>query len=161
MEPTKGTEKAYEITEVGRVVYDKFDEGLRFIVMRGPVAWCAYVGVPLDHPLAGFSYDDLPSVEAHGGLTFASEGGREGSWPKGYYWYGWDYAHAGDRTVSDYRMSLEKPNDPLWKLDEKDKDWTIDEVVKDSWSTLYDFKKLVKFAEKIKNPSLITPAPEA
>ena len=77
----------------GTILYDEYDEGLRFIVMRGPPALCGYVGVPESHPLAGHSYDDLP-VEAHGGLTFGQKG--DGRWPEGYFWYGWDYAHSGD-----------------------------------------------------------------
>jgi len=145
--PVDENARAFEVDEIGRVVYDKFDEGLRFIVMRGPASWCAYVGVPKDHPLAGFSYDDLPSVEAHGGLTFASEGNSKGSWPQGYYWYGWDYAHAGDVSVYDHdiKIRVSGPNPDY-------KDWTVAEVVKDSWDALYDFKKLVKFAEKITSP---------
>ena len=79
--------------EVGAILHDEFDEGLRFIIMRGPASLCAYVGVPLDHPLAGHSYGDLP-MEAHGGLTYADKG--EGKWPEGFFWYGWDYAHYGD-----------------------------------------------------------------
>lgn len=123
--------------ETGHIFIDKFDEGLRFIVMRGPAALCAYVGLPKDHPLAGHNYDDLP-VQAHGGLTFGREAGKQ--WPEGYYWYGWDYGHAGDFSVYDEKYR-DAPSD--------DKKWTPAEVEADSWNAIYDFKHLMKLAENI------------
>ena len=136
--PTPLTARAREVNEVGRTVYDVFDEGLRFIIKRGPFHWCGYVGIPKDHPLAGFGYDDISFVSAHGGLTFAREGGN--NWPENYYWYGWDYGHSGDYSHFEHRP------DPK---ERGDKDWMIEEVIKDSWDTLYEFKQLMKFAEKI------------
>lgn len=134
----KDTRTADQVSQVGTIVYDVFDEGARFIVMRGPFHWCGYIGIPQDHPLAGLSYDDLSFVSAHGGLTYASQGGEH--WPKGYYWYGWDYGHAGD--VSHYEGG---------QIGRGEKDWTVQEVIEDSWETLWDFKQLLKLAEKIKN----------
>lgn len=144
----KDTRTAKEVTSVGEIVHDVFDEGLRFIVMRGPASWCGYVGVPKEHPLAGFGYDDISFIEAHGGLTFASGGQKE--WPEGYYWYGWDYAHAGDKTSfrNEWRGVLDSDDD---------KDWTVEEVIKDSWTTLYQFKQLMRFAEKIAAKKNLTP----
>lgn len=141
--------------EVGTIVHDEFDEGLRFIIMRGPFHWCGYIGIPKDYPLAGFGYDDISFVSAHGGLTFAEKGEKEYKqgekkgqpypWPEGYYWYGWDYGHAGDRSHYDSDIK------GLEKFRENNHDWTIQEVIDDSWETLYDFKRLMKFAEKIAN----------
>lgn len=139
MNPTPQTARAFEVKEKGRIVYDVFDEGLRFIIVRGPASFCAYVGIPKDHPLAGFSYDDLIGISAHGGLTYAGKGVK-GS-PDGYYWYGWDYAHLGDVTVCDHTYQ---------SLSVGEHDWTIEEIVKDSQDTLSDFRKLVKITEKIK-----------
>ena len=127
--------------EVGAILHDVFEEGVRFIVMRGPATLCAYVGIPLEHPLAGFDYDDL-TVRAHGGLTFARKG--ESAWPKDFYWYGWDYGHAGDCSFYDDRFigtDLENKTD---------KKWLVEDVVKDSWETIYDFRRLAQLAEKIK-----------
>jgi len=126
---------------VGTILHDEFIKGIRFIVMCGPVSLCGYVGIPLDHPLAGHGYDDLP-IEAHGGLTFSST--PRDSWPEGYYWYGWDYAHSGD-----YCFYYDKP--PLvGEFDhQREHKWLVKEVVKDSWGTLYDFEKLMRFAESI------------
>lgn len=124
--------------EVGTIVYDVFDEGVRFITMRGPFHWCGYLGIPLDHPLAGFDYDAVP-LEAHGGLTFSSK--ARDVWPEGYWWYGWDYGHSGDRS---YFSS---------GADRDGKDWTIKEVIEDSQNTVWEFKTLMKLAEKIKAKS--------
>ncbi|OGK35114.1 hypothetical protein A3F59_02670 [Candidatus Roizmanbacteria bacterium RIFCSPHIGHO2_12_FULL_38_13] len=144
--PVPSTATAKEVSEIGRIVYDVFDEGIRFIIMRGPYHWCAYIGIPVEHPLAGMSYDDM-SINAHGGLTFSAKGGGKKKneedilWPEGYWWYGWDYGHSGDYSHFEHRPE---------KMMEDDKDWTIDEVIKDSMDTIYDFKKLLKLAGKIK-----------
>ena len=123
----------------GAILHDEFDEGLRFIVMRGPSTLCAYVGVPEGHPLAGFNYAALPSVDAHGGLTFSKMGG--GGWPAGYYWYGWDYGHSGDYPFYyDEHPSLAPTGG---------KKWLVEDVLEDKRATLYDFKHLMRLAEQI------------
>jgi hypothetical protein len=125
----------------GHIFVDKFDEGVRFIIMRGPASLCAYVGVPEEHPLAGFDYESLP-VDCHGGLTFASKGTND--WPKGFFWYGWDYAHSGDRSTYD-----DDPTRTLVRPDRSEKRWTVKEVEQDSWHATYEFRKLMKLAESI------------
>ncbi len=63
---------------------------------------CGYVGVKKGHPCYGkhydhMPYDDLFSIEVHGGLTFSDE--DDGSWrPAGYWWLGFDCAHAWDKV---------------------------------------------------------------
>ncbi len=128
--------------EVGDILHDEFDEGIRFIIMRGPASLCAYVGISVDHPLAGKNYDDLP-IRAHGGLTYSREGGD--NYPAGYYWYGWDYAHGGD-----YCFYYDKEPLAGRYSQSKDTKWLVEEVIEDSWETLYDFRKLVRLAEKMK-----------
>jgi hypothetical protein len=90
--------------------------GVRCLVIEGPVgALCAYVGVPADHPLAGKSDTDpaLDDLSVHGGLTFADEG--DGRYrPAGWYWYGWDYAHAGDLIPGLHAY----PGDRAWTVGE-------------------------------------------
>lgn len=146
------SEKSYEAIakdEMGTIYHDEFDEGIRFIVMRGPASLCAYAGIPIKHPLAGKDYDDLP-VEAHGGLTFSQKGkGGDGCWPKGYWWYGWDYAHAGD--FSFYSLTGK------YSLGLDEKKWIVKEVIEDSWDALYGLMKLMKLAEEIYNKSQKTP----
>jgi hypothetical protein len=119
--------------KTGTIFLDRFDEGVRFLIMRGPCSLCAYLGIPEAHPLAGKSYDDLP-VQCHGGLTFA--GKSSGSFPEGFFWYGWDYAHCGDQAMYDSGRTGETA-------------WDVAMVEDDSWSAIYEFKKLVKLAESI------------
>jgi hypothetical protein len=83
--------------EKGTIVYDVVKEGYRLLIMRGPAGWCCYIGVPLDSPLArmGYSDDALAGFECHGGLTYANDG--DDVWrPTGWWYFGWDYGHAGD-----------------------------------------------------------------
>lgn len=127
--------------EVGHIFLDRHEEGVRFMVMRGPNSLCAYVGVPLSHPLAGHDYDDVP-LSCHGGLTFSEKGG--GKWPEGWWWYGWDYAHSGDAATYERLRSWGSGDEVQW---------TPAMVEDDSWSAVWDFKKLVKFAEKCRNTS--------
>lgn len=125
---------------VGTIFMDRFDEGVRFMIMRGPSSLCAYVGIPLDHPLAGFDYDDL-SIDCHCGLTYSEKGC--GSFPEGYWWYGWDYTHAGDYSTY-YDLQ------PLAGLSHKDSTKGLVKMVDDdSWTSIYNFKSLMKLAEKI------------
>lgn len=61
---------------------------------------CGYVAVSKGHPCYGKDYDHIPyddlfSVQVHGGLTFSREGDGD-RWPEGYWWIGFDCAHAWD-----------------------------------------------------------------
>ena len=123
--------------EPGTVYYDEHSGGVRLLVLRGPCSVNAYLGVPLSHPLAGFDYDDLP-LDVHGGLTFSSEGGGNSGFPEGWFWYGWDYAHAGDRPM--YDSSFRK----------RGKEWTPKMVYQEAKQALWDFRRLAGLAEKIK-----------
>ncbi len=145
--------------KVGTIVADWFDEGVRAIIMRGPASFCVYLGIAENHPLAGFSYDDVP-VEAHGGLTFSAKGGekykkghhKKGEftpWPIGFWWYGYDYAHLGDKTDFDYPPKVQKEMDKFKDNHLDEHNWTIGEIKKDSWSAIYSFKKLIKLSEEI------------
>ena len=125
--------------KAGTLYHDEIEEGVRFIVIRGPSHLCAYVGIPTTHPLAGFNYDLIP-ITCHGGLTFGGEGDDKYR-PKGYFWYGWDYGHSGD-----YSFYYDKES---WGCYANDKKWTVEEVVEDSWDAIYDFQRLVKLAEGI------------
>jgi len=140
--------------ESGTVFLDRFEDGLRFLIMKGGSSLCAYAGIPITHPLAGFGYDDIP-VEAHGGLTFSGEGGAKNSkgvatWPEGFWWYGWDYAHAGD--YCDYYDKLSFGERMNYR--ENETKWLVGMVDNDSWETLYGFKKLMTLAEKIYNKKI-------
>lgn len=124
---------------VGTIYVDRHEDGLRFLVMRGPASLCAYLGVPKSHPLAGHSYDDV-TINCHGGLTFASEGGFK-TFPSEWFWYGWDYSHLDDACFYDLR----------YEKDSGDHKWTVEEVEGDSWGAICDFKHLMKLSEAITN----------
>jgi hypothetical protein len=124
--------------ESGTILEDGYENDVRYLIMRGPCALCAYVGVPEDHPLAGKDYDDLP-MSVHGGLTFARAGKGE-TWPANWYWYGWDYGHLGDRALYDLDRGLDKGNT----------EWTPEMVLKQHiWDATWQFKKLMRLVEGI------------
>lgn len=130
---------AVRAAAVGTIFIDRWEDGLRFVVLRGPGSCCAYIGVPKTHPLAGMSYDDLP-VECHGGLTYGSAGGPTDALKEaGLHWYGWDYAHSGDTSTYPELDGFAACN--------SERQWLPQDVDRDSWSALYSFKKLMKIAE--------------
>lgn len=129
--------KAVIDAKPGHVFFDAFDDGIRIIVLRGPVALCAYLGIPQAHPLAGFDYDALP-LRVHGGLTYSGKD-ITGA-PDGFHWFGWDYAHSGDKCV--YRDGIPDHH--------KDSHaWTAAEVIAEAKDAVWDFRKLVVLAERI------------
>lgn len=75
-------------------VFDQLLAGTPFrgLVLKGQPGYCAYIGVPESHWLA-----DMEGLQfaCHWGVTFRGPGG-DGIRPEGWYWYGWDYQHAGD-----------------------------------------------------------------
>lgn len=102
-------------------VHDEQREGVRVLVLHTRGAhYCAYLGVPDGHPLAGFDYGAVP-LSVHGGLTFA--GGFEDR--KGWWFYGWDYAHLGDDDVKPER------------------------VKEDALAAIYDFRQLAALCEEV------------
>lgn len=120
--------------EVGAVLAEGWYEGIQILVRKGSCSFCAYIGIPEDHPLAGKNYDDEPvcGLQCHGGLTFSREGG--GDWPAGYWWYGWDYGHLGDKIH--YPSGIELPNR------EPEHDWTLGEVVEQAQEVAGRFLEL-------------------
>ena len=74
--------------------------GLRCAIRRGPLtgALNGYVAVPAGHPQDGQLPDD-DSFGIHGGFTYSDghlPGPERPSWDEGYWWIGFDCAHAGD-----------------------------------------------------------------
>ena len=128
----------------GKIYVDRFEDTVRVLIMRGPSSLCAYLGIPVDHPLAGNDYDSVP-ISCNGGLTFGRLGGKGKSgagdnWPAGYYWYGWDYAHCDDLCF----YALEQEN--KYKLDSKP--WTVKDVEGEIWQAVHDIKRLMTIAER-------------
>ena len=121
------------------ILLDTEEEGIRIIILSLGTHPCAYVGIPINHPLARFDYDDLSFIRCHGGFTFSREG--DGKYlPKGYWWYGWDYAHCGD-----YMGYYE--NDESIQLGSKK--WTTQEIYDEAQFVAWDMKRLMTLIEKI------------
>lgn len=153
----KFSDDLWDLTDIARgtILDSWYDEGVKVVVMRGGASFCVYLGIATGHPLAGFDYDSMP-LDCHGGLTFAAEGDDK-YLPKGFYYYGWDYAHAGDYV--DFYSYPGKIPAPVF---EDDKKWTLKEVKQDlEWNGLYGFHKLVGLAEKIARKGYTSEASKA
>lgn len=124
---------------VGTIYIDGYENELRYIILRGTAALCAYIGIGVNHPLANQDYNNIP-IRVHGGLTYACEG--KGDYlHKEYFWYGWDYAHCGDASFYDFK------DKPSYKSDAKK--WSIDDVKNEIWDATYQMKQLRNLAESI------------
>lgn len=124
-------------------VDDFVQDGIRVIIksVRGS-HFCVYLGVPDDSPAAGLGSEEVP-IECHGGLTFAGDG--DGTYlPKSRYWYGYDFAHAGDQLDS-----IGRPEGFEMPVFEGDHRWTLKEVKEDTWGSVYSAKQFMDVAEKI------------
>lgn len=102
------------------------DTPLRGLIIQGDFALCAYLGVPQDHWVA-----DMDSLEfpCHWGVTFNGPGG-DGLRPEGWYWYGWDYGHAGDAIAFPPELLAHwaAQGHELPRLASTGKQWTVEEV---------------------------------
>ena len=76
----------------GHIFKDWFEHGIRCLIIRGPCSLCAYVGIPKDHPLAAYGYNNIPLRE-HWWKTY-----DDSETESGYYWYGWDYTRCDDKV---------------------------------------------------------------
>jgi hypothetical protein len=70
------------------------------LIVRGQLgALCGYAGLPPGHPCHGIGYEDVPSIEVHGGLTYgdACQGPvchvPSPGEPDDVWWLGFDCAH--------------------------------------------------------------------
>lgn len=101
-------------------------KGHNFYIVSYGTHPCAYVDVPEDHIWYEKDYSGEPGdkIDCHGGLTysgrlnhFLSKNETEGKW-----FFGWDYAHAGDYIGYEIKWGLRN---------EKDKKWTTEEIFED------------------------------
>jgi len=128
------------------VLLDKKVGKYRILILNYGYHPCGYVGVPLDHPLAGVIYDDLGvlDIEVHGGLSFSAKG--DGNiYPKNYWWYGWDYAHVGDYAGYD----------PILSIQLEGKKWTTKEIYQEALSVIEQLEDIVK--NKKYSPKILCP----
>ncbi len=152
----EGLDRTYsDVGEAQTIIYETFfqnkilNKEVKFIITKGPISFCAYVGIPLSHPLSWLKYPDINSNMSHpphGLFTYSSHKKIDG-WPEGLYWYGWDYSQKGDKRKDEPINRKDKDNVPK-------KDWTINEIIKDSKEALYSFLRLMTLSEKIANKYL-------
>ena len=71
---------------------DEFEFQSRGFKCKGKRAslgnWCGYVQIPRFHSYYGKHYEELPSIDCHGGLTYSEK--EDDGW-----WIGFDCGHAG------------------------------------------------------------------
>ena len=93
--------------------------------------YCAYVGVPKNHPMENIHwtalYDlGLNSPAVNGGLSFSGvPDGLENH--TGYTWFGWDYNHSWDKHNHHYPNG-EKDSNVEWYADAPDEDVIMGEI---------------------------------
>jgi hypothetical protein len=116
--------------------YELVGTPFRGLVIRTPFALCAYIGVPKNHWIA-----NMPELQfrCHWGVTFSGEGDGIAR-PKDFYWYGWDYGHAGDAIDLSAEIKVDMPAEVIEMLEKINsigffgkpaKKWTLAEVEQD------------------------------
>lgn len=126
----------------GQVLYDHVDErtGLRGLVLRGTFSFCAYVGVPDGHVLA--SLEEL-EFSTYRGVTLREPSSFLGM-EEGWFLFGWDYAHAGDRLVAPPGF----PDISISLMGNAPKDWTLEEVVEHVLDALFELHEALEAAKQ-------------
>lgn len=128
------------------------ESGLRVLVLRGTLSFCAYVGVKADHALAGL--EEL-EFKCHCGITFQTWGRANSLWPEGWYWWGWDYAHCTDafdlpgiddpkikQQLEEFQARLADMFGGLSLPDRiPSKKWTLEEVFEDALDVMMELKE--------------------
>jgi len=112
-----------------RILHRWVHEGIECAVLQGPMAFCGYAKVPVNHLLHGMGYDEATEAEdvyAHGGLTF-SRTTEDGTW------FGFDCAHAGDALgqpldVEEMKSAWGRLSSPFVR----DRAWTFMDVVEET-----------------------------
>jgi hypothetical protein len=125
--------------EPGHVFYQKYEDGIQQVILRGPFHLCAYLGIPKSHPMAGHEYDNVP-IPVHGGLTFAGTMPALDTIQPGLWWYGWDYGHCDDYSIW---------STPIPNYHQSGTKWTPAMVEQELWSPCYDLSKLMNLAVDI------------
>lgn len=94
-------------------------EGLKCVVVKQGLGHrCGYVGIPKGHKLYGKDYcdDELDSIEAHGGITYAEGSGNYPIKAEDTWWFGFDTAHYFDNEKT---QSLEYCTEECKRLAEQ------------------------------------------
>ena len=122
------------------ILFDETIGKFRIIGMNLGTHPTAYIGIPENHILAGLGMNDLNILDVHGGITFSS-GGDDKYLPKGYWWYGWDYAHVGDWC------GYYTEDSPFAKMNYRK--WTTEEIYKEAEYVVRQFEWLEELLKAI------------
>lgn len=129
------------------------DTPLRGIIARGGFSLCAYIGVPENHWLADLEMLEFP---CHWGITFRGPGNEV--FPQGWYWYGWDYAHAGDYIELPAGLEALLKKEGLQLPFGRGHRWTVDEVEHEIIYVAVNLLEALKQAEQEAEKALEYPA---
>lgn len=123
----------------------------RGLILRGEFCLLAYIGVPEGHWLANL--EEL-EFDCHYGVTFRGAGDGV-TRPQGWYWYGWDYAHAFDvwelnGTMKEALELLPPDVQALWQDVQQRKGgrrWTVADVQVDLTESALELLAALQAAE--------------
>jgi hypothetical protein len=133
-ELTKGGE------HVQHIVLDKGEkDGYKWFILSLGRHPCAYVAVPIGHPLYDKTTSDIEGLlDCHGGITFTSNDFFFNPIVvKNVHWIGWDYAHSEDYT------GFASMNMTAWDGGEL-KRWTTEEIRKEVMNIIKQLKRMKK-----------------
>lgn len=132
---------------------------IRGLVKQGPFSLLGYLGVPNGHWAA--AAEEL-EFDCHGGITFRDEGDGE-ILPAGWYWYGWDYAHASDLLSLPPELMQNLPKHLSdYFANRVGKAWTLEEVKEELLdSAIRLWHQLATTQRTCVNAGLITDTQEA
>ncbi len=148
--------------EKGTILHDVVRDGYRLVIIRGPMAWCCYIGVPLDSPLAHLSYEDeaMSNFACHGGLTYAGVG-DDIYRPAGWFYFGWDYGHAGDwsPTYEEVEHLSKRLGESLSSIFSDGTKWKFSEIKADLEAGFEQMKRLCEGLPKPRTASAFKSLP--
>lgn len=135
-----------------KVIIDRQLVGTPFrgLIIQGFIGYCAYVGVPEEHWLA--EMDEVP-FECHKGVNFQGKGG-DGIRPEGWFWFGWDYQHAGDKCSFPKDILKDLPADLAAKIqlnNANGQEWTIPEIEQDLIDVAVELMAMLNIVEMTAN----------
>lgn len=132
------THEELDADHFGKIYLVRVGDGIAYMVRRCRTSLCAYVGVPPNSPLYGLDAEAMDAVvDVHGGFTYSArwdEGEPNEDIPvevRGWWWFGWDYAHGFDEMLA-YAWTRDEPSPPgLHKMPSfgDAKLWMLEDVI--------------------------------
>lgn len=126
-------EMIYKNMHDPEVLCDEWFCDYKYTIISNGTHPCAYVRIPQNHPCFGKNYEELESIDVHGGLTYSQNHIPRQRAEESEWWIGWDYAHGGDYF-----------GDPAiqYKGFIGAKKWTVDEILKDVESVIKQLQEI-------------------